>query len=64
MKGKPNPTEYVLIESQFEMTPNPDESGVTRSLVRLKSLLDSLGFVSNTTYEAYFLARYLLLGDF
>lgn len=64
MKGKPNPTEYDLIENQFEMTPNPDEFGVTRSLIRLKSLLDSLGFVSNTTYEAYFLARYLLIGDF
>jgi len=64
MKGKPNPTEYTLIENQFEITPNPDEFGVTRSLVRLKSLLDSLGFVSNTTYEAYFLARYLLIGDF
>lgn len=64
MTRKPNPTEYDLVENQFLMTPNPDDFGITRSLVRLKSLMDSLGFVSNTTYEAYFLARYLLLGDY
>ena len=64
MNGKPNPQEYAIIESQLEMTPNPDEFGVTRSLVRLKSLLDSMGYVSNTTYEAYFLAVYLLIGDY
>ena len=64
MTRKPNPTEYDLIENRFLMTPNPDDLGMSRSLVQLKSMLDKIGFVSNTTYEAYFLARYLLLGDY
>lgn len=64
MTRKPNPTEYNLIENQFLMTPNPDDFGLSQSLVQLKSMLDKMGFVSNTTYEAYFLARYLLLGDY